>query len=675
VHDPLTRAYIEQLAKQPANLELATVARSIDRLDHDDAAARLLARGLCGFDIPAAHVARVYPRLSHPAIGTTLASIADATMGSELVSLVDRDEFPFDDIGWTKHALALYTAWRLDGEGIRPTLIDHARGDALLLRQQPVSREAWAILRVLADETQDPILDTHLPRFEGYLPLGVVGVRGNLALDRDARARITVTSLQPTAFSNHVAAMATTALRAGVPRNAPCWCGSGKKFKRCHGTDGAVGPGASTDAPRRRQIGALQSVDIMTMPLPELGELVQESCRELSNVALAAALERLLTYRAWEHVDEAFKEFDRRTSIDVADRDRARLTVFERARAGRHFERARSYVVGFRTAPLRTMAPILELSIALRERSPDAFSVLARVADAALHDSSGSLAQNIAPSLLLAAPALGLLFVRGALDVERPAETRRMLDLAEVARARLGLPMEDPAWQRFAALQGLDEARAETQSHRARADAAEDGVARLRREVQHERKQAKQQAERIQALEAEVARAEAARDTTSTVDVDLRSLRDRVEELQALLRERNDERANLRRQLAELERASGSPAEPRAPLDEARDDGEEDAADAEIRLRIPIWPRRAVDSVRELPPQVGREAVRTVGELSAGEAAAWRSVKRPKGMERTLLMSRIGIHHRLLFRITHEELEVVEVVTRASLLVTLKRLA
>ncbi|CAN5498401.1 hypothetical protein BH18ACT16_BH18ACT16_12770 [soil metagenome] len=31
------------------------------------------------------------------------------------------------------------------------------------------------------------------------------------------------------------------AVSSKVPRNAPCPCGSGKKFKQCHGRPGAVG--------------------------------------------------------------------------------------------------------------------------------------------------------------------------------------------------------------------------------------------------------------------------------------------------------------------------------------------------------------------------------------------------------------------------------------------------
>ena len=44
-----------------------------------------------------------------------------------------------------------------------------------------------------------------------YLSAGAVRVRSRKAIARPARSA------------------------DGISRNAPCWCGSGKKFKRCHG--------------------------------------------------------------------------------------------------------------------------------------------------------------------------------------------------------------------------------------------------------------------------------------------------------------------------------------------------------------------------------------------------------------------------------------------------------
>jgi len=47
-------------------------------------------------------------------------------------------------------------------------------------------------------------------------------------------------------------------------------------------------------------------------------------------------------------------------------------------------------------------------------------------------------------------------------------------------------------------------------------------------------------------------------------------------------------------------------------------------------------------------------------------------VKRMQGME-SVWTARIGIHHRLIFRVTGEELQVMDVVTREALLTSLER--
>jgi ABC-type molybdenum transport system ATPase subunit/photorepair protein PhrA len=65
--------------------------------------------------------------------------------------------------------------------------------------------------------------------------------------------------------------------------------------------------------------------------------------------------------------------------------------------------------------------------------------------------------------------------------------------------------------------------------------------------------------------------------------------------------------------------------------------------------------------------------MRTVGALAAGEPGAWRAVKQAKDMPRQVLMARIGIHHRLLFRLD-DGLDVLDLVTRGSLMTTLKHL-
>ena len=66
--------------------------------------------------------------------------------------------------------------------------------------------------------------------------------------------------------------------------------------------------------------------------------------------------------------------------------------------------------------------------------------------------------------------------------------------------------------------------------------------------------------------------------------------------------------------------------------------------------------------------------MRTVGTLAAGDGFAWKGVKRARDMARPVLMARVGIHHRLIFRIEGDDLTVVDLITREQLETTLKRL-
>jgi hypothetical protein len=51
-----------------------------------------------------------------------------------------------------------------------------------------------------------------------------------------------------------------------------------------------------------------------------------------------------------------------------------------------------------------------------------------------------------------------------------------------------------------------------------------------------------------------------------------------------------------------------------------------------------------------VPRDVAAIAMRMIGALAAGDAAAWRKVKQAKDMPRQVIIGRVGIHHRLLLR-------------------------
>jgi hypothetical protein len=156
-------------------------------------------------------------------------------------------------------------------------------------------------------------------------------------------------------------------------------------------------------------------------------------------------------------------------------------------------------------------------------------------------------------------------------------------------------------------------------------------------------------------------------------------LETRVRELEALIREGNSERRELRHKLqtVEAKRSEDHRARRAAPEPSIEADDAETEAIAVREKRgvvVPRFDRRATDALAEVPAQVASETMRTIGSLSAGDGFAWRNVKQAKDMTRPVLMARVGIHHRLLFRVDDGALDVLDLITRETLMNTLKRL-
>src|SRR5262245_19260880 len=136
---------------------------------------------------------------------------------------------------------------------------------------------------------------------------------------------------------------------------------------------------------------------------------------------------------------------------------------------------------------------------------------------------------------------------------------------------------------------------------------------------------------------------------TTTGDAE-RMLRDKIEELQQVIREGNEERAQLRRQLKKATTTDAGGGQKVAPGDSTDDlDVGHGTGPAPPRgvLALRLEPRL----LRHVPTPIAAETVRTVGELAAGDTSAWHQVKQARDMRRPLLFTRIGLRHRLLFRV------------------------
>ncbi|HUQ02955.1 MAG TPA: hypothetical protein VM261_10690 [Kofleriaceae bacterium] len=309
----------------------------------------------------------------------------------------------------------------------------------------------------------------------------------------------------------------------------------------------------------------------------------------------------------------------------------------------------------------------------------------------AVEDESGVAAIDLAYTLLEVEPALGILVARGTLDPERTLDADTLLECIEEARDELLLPPWDPAGDRFAEL--LEDERGATTpvadddddaptpaEQAALADQAE----RLRAELDEaSRRLATLQGESARherdLRAAEAAAADAARRSSEASDPERRALRAKVDELKSLITEGNSERAELRRQLAD---AADTPNRTQPTAPDRRRLADDDAADlADVvapaggrRVALPRFTERARAALESVAHNIAAQALRHIGALAAGDAAAWRGVKQAKDMPRQVLMTRIGIHHRLLFRADDAALDILDLVTRESLLTTLKHL-
>lgn len=617
----LTGQRVELLATSAVDCELTAIDEAIGCVDFDDAAARVLARALRGEPVPIASSAAVFP---HVVSGVAIA-LMGIGVGDRLRafwSLLEHDNFPETEEGAFVRALTLLAAWKLDRGELRTCLLGHARVLAIVHQSDRSLARAASVLRAFAEEARDPVLlDVVAESPAGRLDVEVLALE-HVARGIDARviARGTVEGLD----------------RAG-PQASPI---SDVRWARL-----SLEPGDLTMDEAR--VMALH--ELAALPLQALGV-----------DALIAMFERFLLCSLWERAEHALNELAHRHAVPAPNRDVLRLTLMERAIVGRRPDVAARHADAITTPEIAALVPTLTACAAVQSRSADALDRLIAVTDRAFADDSGRLAINLATGLGHAAPSLAALIARGALYGDRSWESERLLGVVEASRGRLGLSPGDRAWDVYASLRSnCGEVTAELS--RELGDA-------LRDAGDH----ARQMETRVRELEAEVERRELARGAAATAEV--RELRARVADLKAMIQERNAERAELRKRLADAEVRAQGRAERTTP-DREREDDEGDDVDApDRRIRVPTWQRRAADALRIVPAHVAREALRTVADLASADAASWRAVKRPKGMGWSVLMTRIGIHYRLIFHVEGGGLDVLDLVTRESLDAALKRL-
>jgi SEC-C motif len=665
--DPLTRALVERLAEVPSECELDAIQRAIARLDYEGALARTIARAVRQSSIPAELMAAEFPWCDS-VLGIALVALAEGARGARLVELSERGRFPEDHWGVERRLVALHAAWILDGAALRERIT--AEMHRLLVRWKPSSRAYFSTLtfelaHVLGEASlardHDPRMisdDLRILRWAlGATPAHVLRVTLE-AIEPKTRAE------QPKRDEEWRPRTVRSGPKAG--RNEPCPCGSGKKYKRCHG---AVEDGGG-EPTRPLTTSTLTAEEILELPFQQVA-LIEPSA--LADYPLRALYRRFVEAEVWGRAESILERLISQHRMSPEDVGLYRSKMIEVAVGRYRNDVAYRHFIKLNDTERAGLDPFASLGIALQLRSPDLGERILAAAACAIEDDTGERARNLAHYLLFGAPALGLLVVRGCLQTEEWL-AKVLLAKAAEARAQLELPPGDLAARIHADLQLEPEVRE-----------ARNEVERLRNALQEVTRQLREMEQRVRDLETQLREREDAapvveRGPSDALDpAEVRALRDKVETLQARIREGNEERAALRRQLAA---ATGSGPEgndgaaSNGSSEPVTDDGDEGIPVAALprRILLPTWTRSAEEGLRSVPAHVAGEALRTVAALAAGDEAAWRAVKRPKRLDRPLLMVRIGIHHRLLFGMEGDRLEVVELVTRSALDVTLKRL-
>jgi uncharacterized protein YchJ len=621
----------------------AAIHAALEALDHEHAATLALARARTA-TVPSELVAGILPGIELPAIVCALVAITPDK--AALLSVVERRDFPQNKDTSELEAIVLYAAWKA---GASP---DRVKPELRRLAARSMTAEGYGLLATIAASFDDENVAAACKPIASF----AAEYKKQVAKDDAAmHASIdqVVAALPAAVERSHGGFTVRAAKEPG--RNDPCPCGSGLKYKKCCAdkpvpTPSPIAGVSWDDFIRGDQLTGDHIADLAPK------DLAKVDLTRLSEEALTAAMRRFERLRAWNRAERALELLvAKHPETADAHRDELVNALLEL----HEVERARPLIAALADKHL------YELELAIRDGRdpwPALIDVLRRFAG-----STSKLDDvELAYVAMRAQPELGIYLARACIGTLHVDDADLLLEYVEDARDKLGLPPTDPAWD------VLDGLRAKTKHT----------VADTGTELQEARAKIADLERTIDTLRTELAdvRTRPAAELMRAMPTE-RPLDARIRELEALIREGNVERAELRKQLTRAE----SPREVRRaetlrrPHDEKPDEpdlpdvGEELPAGSR-GITLPRFDRRFADALGEVPAPVATEAVRTVGILASGDGFAWRSVKQAKDMARQVLMARVGIHHRMLFRVEEGVMDVLDLITREQLMTTLKRL-
>ncbi len=664
VGECISRASVDAAAGASA----AELEAALEACDYERAATIAFAHAKAGTPLPTEVIARILPGIELAPVTCSLIAIAPDR--AALLDVVAARRFPPTKDAAELEAITLYAAWKAGA--------DRARIIAPLRRlaARSLAAEGYALLATIAASYDDPNVT------EATKPIAAFAkdYAKNVATDDKAMTASLkeVLAELPAEVEQPSTAGFTVRAAKQVGRNDPCPCGSGLKFKKCCADkpQAAASPipglgwdeflGSAADRMTREHVDDLALKDLVRVDLTRIDPALFEP-----------VLARFIVAREWAHAARVMAAADPR--LDDTARDDLRDYYVENLLDVGMLDVARTQV-GKLSSELQKRR-MLELTIP--EGPERAYAALVEAVREAVTVKDKIPSIELAYALLRAEPVLGILAARACIGTMYVDDAELLLELVEEARDQLNLPPTDPAWDVLDALRmGSGKARGKAAAVRGEPDA-------------ELKAQLAESAARVDQLERNLAAMRSELDAARTRPVAelmrapqaATGLEAKVRELEALIREGNAERRDLRKQLeAREEESRPEPAarserpdrdavrSRRAAVDETDDDVGDALELGNRDVAIPRFERRFTDALGDVPATVAAEAMRTVGSLAAGDGFAWRGVKQAKDMVRPVLMARVGIHHRLIFRVEDGAMELLDLITREQLLTTLKRI-
>ncbi|MBL9018484.1 MAG: SEC-C domain-containing protein [Myxococcales bacterium] len=636
------------------------IRAAIGACDADRAAELAFARALAGREVDARLVAEILPGVRSMGVAIALLGLASGDRAAAWMELVEQRRIPDLRSALDVELLALRAAHR---DGAPPAEVARA---CRRIARLDLDADAGALLYTFATSLGDPALSKLVADLRDVVD-DDLSREFILSVKRlEAKAlRQQLESLPEVPDATPPPAAFTVRAAPSVGRNEPCPCGSGQKYKKCCADKDAQQTGSpirgmSWDDYLTRGADRMSQEDIDRLTLRDLARV---DLGKLADLPLITAFRRFVVELAWQRAALVLDEWARRHGAPEADEHRVELIMSA-------LQHERVDIAAAEIAKVANPADVAieSLEVALRAPPSGVLAALEAQCAATLRKEPTTEVVDLALGVLHALPALGILVARGAVG-PGTLDNQFIGEDIETARDQLGLPPGDRVWDVIAALEESDEDDDEETDGEAKQLATNLRVTSARVD-ELEQQLARAQKELTQRKVTPAASAAAAVPADRDRE---RELRAKIDELKSLVSEGNEERGELRRQLAAQSRATRAAApEARAEVEAEHDEGEDVAPPRGIS--IPVVSRRVQDALADAPAAVAAEMLKLLGGLAAGDGFTWRGTKPAQDMPRPVLMARVGIHYRLLFRIEDGMLHTLDFVTRENLDVTLKRL-